>query len=122
VVATLDPLANHPKRGRVGGPTALLGSLLSIKPLIHFEDGVVAEAGKARTRKKALEWVRDQVFAHEKVEHLVVIHSMAPDIDDLLNLLAPRYERDSIPVTTIGAVIGTHGGAGMLGATWVDPR
>jgi DegV family protein with EDD domain len=122
VVGTLDTLENLKKGGRVGGAKALLGSLLSIKPLIHFEDGVVAEAGKARTRKKALEWVRDQVFAHDRVEHLVVIHSMAPDIDDLLTLLAPRYARDTITVTTIGAVIGTHGGAGMLGATWVDPR
>jgi DegV family protein with EDD domain len=122
VVGTLDTLENLKKGGRVGGAKALLGSLLSIKPLIHFEDGVVAEAGKARTRRKALEWVRDQVFTHPEVEHLVVIHSMAPDIDDLLDLLAPRYERDRITVTTIGAVIGTHGGAAMLGATWVDPK
>ncbi|HEV7758070.1 MAG TPA: DegV family protein [Acidimicrobiales bacterium] len=121
VIGTLDTLENLKKGGRVGGAKAVLGSLLSIKPLIHFEDGVVAEAGKARTRRKALEWVRDQIFERSEVEHLVVIHSMAPDVDDLLDLLAPRYDRDKIAVTTIGAVIGTHGGARMLGATWVDP-
>jgi DegV family protein with EDD domain len=121
VIGTLDTLENLKKGGRVGGAKALLGSLLSIKPLIHFEDGVVAEAGKARTRRKALEWVRDQIFERSEVEHLVVIHSMAPDVDDLLELLAPRYDREKIAVVTIGAVIGTHGGARMLGATWVDP-
>jgi DegV family protein with EDD domain len=121
IVGTLDTLENLKKGGRIGGAKALVGSLLSIKPLITFDDGVVAEAGRARTRRKALEWVRDQVFERPDVEHLVVIHSMAPDVDDLLDLLAPRYDRDKIAVTTIGAVIGTHGGARMLGATWVDP-
>jgi DegV family protein with EDD domain len=121
VRGTLDTIENLKKGGRVGGAQAVIGSLLSIKPLIHFEEGVVAQAGKARTRRKALEWVRDQVWQREKVEHLVVIHSMAPDVDDLLDLLAPRYERDEIPITTIGPVVGTHGGPRMLGATWVDP-
>ena len=99
----------------------MIGSLLSIKPLIHFEDGVVGPAGRARTRRKALEWVRDQVFERPQVDNLVIIHSMATDIDDLVDLLAPRYDRESIPVTTIGPVVGTHGGPRMLGATWIDP-
>jgi len=121
VAGTLDTIENLKKGGRVGGAQAVIGSLLSIKPLIHFEDGVVGPAGRARTRRKALEWVRDQVFERPEVENLAVIHSMAPDIDDLLDLLAPRYDRDSIPVTTIGPVVGTHGGPRMLGATWTDP-
>lgn len=121
VAGTLDTIENLKKGGRVGGAKALLGSVLSIKPLIQFEDGVVGEAGRSRTRRKALEWVRDRIWERPQVENLVVIHSMAPDIDDLLELLAPRYDRDTIPVTTIGPVVGTHGGPRMLGATWVDP-
>ena len=121
IAGTLDTIDNLKKGGRVGGAQAVIGSLLSIKPLIHFEDGVVGPAGRARTRRKALEWVRDRVWDQPSVEELVVIHSMAPDVDDLLDLLAPRYERDQIPVTTIGPVVGTHGGPRMLGATWVDP-
>lgn len=121
VLGTLDTIENLKKGGRVGGAQAVIGSLLSIKPLIHFEDGVVGPAGRARTRRKALEWVRDQIWERSEVEHLAIIHSMAPDIDDLLDLLAPRYDRDQIPITTIGPVVGTHGGPRMLGATWVDP-
>lgn len=121
VAGTLDTIENLKKGGRVGGAQAVIGSLLSIKPLINFEDGVVGPAGRARTRRKALEWVRDQVFERPEVENLVIIHSMANDIDDLLDLLQPRYDRGSIPVTTIGPVVGTHGGPRMLGATWIDP-
>lgn len=121
VLGTLDTLENVKKGGRIGAAQALLGSLLSIKPLLDLSSGTVEPAGKARTRRKALEWVRDMVLEQPKVEHLAVIHAMAPDVDELLDLLSPRYERDAIRVATIGAVIGTHGGPRMLGATWVNP-
>ena len=54
VVATLDTLDHLIKGGRVGGAKALLGQVLSIKPLIELKEGVVAEAGRQRTRAKAL--------------------------------------------------------------------
>ena len=49
VLGSLDTLENLKKGGRVGGAQALIGSLLSIKPLISVQ-GVVEEAGRARTR------------------------------------------------------------------------
>jgi DegV family protein with EDD domain len=121
VMGALDTLDNLKKGGRIGGAQALLGSLLSIKPLLDISSGEVAEAGKARTRRKALEWLRDQIFALPVVEHLCVAHGMAPDLDDMLALLAPRYPADTIRVTTIGPTIGTHGGPRVMGLTWVDP-
>jgi DegV family protein with EDD domain len=121
VVGALDTLENLKKGGRVGAAQALLGSLLSIKPLIDISSGVVAEAGKARTRRRALEWVRDQVFERPHVEHLTVAHGMAPDINQMLDLLAPRYPADQIRVSTIGATIGTHGGPRVMGLTWIEP-
>ena len=61
-IGALDTLENLRKGGRIGGAQALLGSLLSIKPLLDISTGEVAEAGRARTRRKALEWLRDKVF------------------------------------------------------------
>jgi DegV family protein with EDD domain len=121
VMGALDTLDNLKKGGRIGGAQALLGSLLSIKPLLDISSGEVAEAGKARTRRKALEWLRDQIFALPVVEHLCVAHGMAPDLDEMLALLAPRYPADTIRVTTIGPTIGTHGGPRVMGLTWLDP-
>jgi DegV family protein with EDD domain len=121
VLGTLDTLENLKKGGRIGGAQALLGSLLSIKPLLDLSSGAVEPGGRARTRRKALEWVRDQILGRPEVEHLTVIHAMAPDVDDLLELLSPRYDRADVGIATIGAVIGTHGGQRMIGATWVEP-
>src|SRR5690606_32613249 len=121
IVGALDTLENLKKGGRIGNAQALLGSLLSIKPLLDVSSGEVAEAGKARTRRKALEWLRDKVFERPKVEHLCVAHGMAPDVDDMLELLSPRYSRDEIRVGVIGPTIGTHAGPRVLGLTWLDP-
>jgi fatty acid kinase fatty acid binding subunit len=122
VVGTLDTLENLKKGGRIGAAQALLGSLLSIKPLIDISSGEVTEAGKARTRRKGLEWLRDKVFEQADVEHLTIAHGMAPDVDAMLDLLSPRYSRDDIAITTIGATIGTHAGPRVMGVTWVAPE
>jgi DegV family protein with EDD domain len=117
-LSTLDYLK---KGGRIGGAQALLGSVLSIKPIVDISDGTVKEAGKVRTRRKALVWLRDRVFELPDIEELALCSGKADDVDELLDLMAPRYSRDQIKVWTIGPVIGTHGGPGIVGFAWHDP-
>jgi len=121
VIGALDTLENLKKGGRVGGAQALIGSLLSIKPIVDISSGVTEEAGKARTRGKALQVLRDKLFEHGPVEHLCITHGLAPEVDQMLDLLAERYERSGIRVGVIGPVIGTHGGPRVMGLSWVDP-
>lgn len=119
VLGVLDTLENLKKGGRIGGAQALLGSMLSIKPAIDISTGEVHEAGKPRTRKKALQWLADQVLAHDDVEDLAIMHGEAPDIDDFLALLAPRFGPGDVRVGLIGAVIGAHGGPRVIGACFL---
>jgi DegV family protein with EDD domain len=121
VIGALDTLENLKKGGRVGGAQALLGSLLSIKPIVDISTGTTEEAGKARTRGKALQVLRDKVFEKGAIEHLCVTHGLAPDVEQMLDLLAARFPRDQIRIGHIGPVIGTHGGPRVMGVTWVDP-
>lgn len=119
VYAALDTLDNLKKGGRIGGAQHLLGSMLAIKPLINVTGGQVEEASKQRTRKKALLWLRDQLYSESGVTHLSVYDGEAPDVDEFLDLIADRFPRDTIQTGRIGAVIGAHGGPRVLGICYV---
>src|SRR4051812_304352 len=121
VIGALDTLENLKKGGRIGGAQALLGNLLSIKPLIDVSTGRVEEAGKARTRRKALVWLANRLLEEHAVERLSVCHGEAPDLDEFLGLIASRYPREELRIAVIGAVIGTHAGPRVMGVTWQRP-
>ncbi|MDQ3978176.1 MAG: DegV family protein [Actinomycetota bacterium] len=118
VFGTLDTLENLKKGGRIGGAQALLGSLLSIKPVIEVRDGAVEPGPKQRTRSRALRYLAEKVAAEANVEQLGIVHGAAPDINDLLDLLAPHFPRDQIVVGDIGPVIGTHTGPRTIGVAY----
>jgi DegV family protein with EDD domain len=115
----LNTLENLKKGGRIGGAKAMVGSLLSIKPLIDISGGAVAEAGKARTRKKAMQMLYERMTGAGEITNVAVMHSEAADIDDFLKLIAPRFPQGSFRVGQMGAVIGTHGGSQIIGASWI---
>lgn len=118
IYGSLDTLEYLKKGGRIGGAQALLGGMLSIKPLVDISSGKVEEAGKTRTRKKALQWLRDQVVRNMPVHNLNVMHSEAPDVDELVDLLRADLDVSQIRVGPIGAVIGSHGGPRVVGVAF----
>lgn len=120
VFGTLDTLENLQKGGRIGRAQALAGSVLAIKPVIDISTGEVEEAAKPRTRKKALAWLRDKLAEQDDIEELWVMHGQAPDIDDFIAMTADVVPRDRIHIGSIGPVVGTHGGARVVGICWHD--
>ncbi|HEY8058514.1 MAG TPA: DegV family protein [Acidimicrobiales bacterium] len=118
----LDTLDNLLKGGRIGKAQQLMGSVLSIKPILDMSTGEVHEAAKPRTRKKGLLWLRDKVL--EFGDDIEILWVMAGDLDDageLVELLAADYTGE-IGQGRIGPVIGTHGGPGVMGVSfWVKP-
>ena len=121
VYATLDTLENLKKGGRIGGAQAAFGAMLSIKPLLDLSSGEVVAAGKQRTRKRSLAWVKDQLVSAGEVENLAILHSNAGDIDDFMATLSDVPTISSARTNIIGAVIGTHGGPGIIGITYQIP-
>jgi DegV family protein with EDD domain len=119
--AALDTLENLKKGGRIGGAQAMLGSMLSIKPIIDVTGGKVEQEAKQRTRSKSLRYLADKVKEHGDIRNLAVMHGDAPDVDEMLDLLAPFYPRDEIVVGDLGAVIGAHGGPRTMGVTFQLP-
>ena len=125
VYGGLDTLDNLKKGGRIGGAQALIGSLLSIRPIIDISSGAVEQLGKQRTRAKVFAHLVSMLTAaiaqHGQVDNVAVMHGDASDIEDFLRLLAAVHPRDRIRVGQIGAVIGTHGGPGVMGLTFNLP-
>ncbi|MFT7501926.1 MAG: DegV family protein with EDD domain [Gammaproteobacteria bacterium] len=118
VFAALDTLENLKKGGRVGNAKAMLATALSIKPIIEIADGVVEEAGKQRTRSKALKYLVDKVKSFDgRIENLAVLHADCSDVDMFVEMLTPHYDGD-IVIGEIGPVIGTHGGQGTIGVAF----
>jgi DegV family protein with EDD domain len=120
VFAVLDTLENLKKGGRIGNAQALLGSLLSIKPLLDLSSGEVEEAGRQRTRKKALAWLRSMVTDNiDDIDRLAIAHAMADDIDDFVAQVVADTGRDDIRIDIVGPVVASHGGPGLVGVGMV---
>lgn len=118
VYGALDTLDNLKKGGRIGNAKALLATALSIKPIIEVADGVVEQAGKQRTRSKALNHLVETVKGYKgRIENLAVLHADCSDVDAFVDMLRPHYDGE-IVVGEIGPVIGTHGGRGTIGVAF----
>jgi DegV family protein with EDD domain len=114
--ATLEYLR---RGGRIGGAAALIGGLLDIKPLIAFEDGRVAAAGRVRSRKRALATVLDHVQEQaDSISRLAVIHSDPVELPEFLKRLAAIHDGEVL-VARIGPAVGTHIGPGTVGVAYL---
>ncbi len=119
--ATLDTLENLKKGGRIGAAKALMGTMLSVKPVIEVVDGAVEAGPKVRTRSKALQYLVDRVTAEPRLENLAVLHGDAPDVDAFIELLAPHFPRERIVIGQLGAVVGSHTGPRTIGVAFQVP-
>ena len=123
VVFTVGTLEYLQRGGRIGRAQALAGTLLNVKPILSFEDGVIAPIARVRGRQKALQEF-SRVFTEATEDRpglrVSIAHAEAPEWVDVLTELAART-RPSAQVELVrdlGAVVGTHAGPGAVGFFW----
>ena len=113
----LDTLEYLQKGGRIGKAQSMVGSLLSIKPMITTLDGEVKPFSKARSFAKGLVKLKD--FAEEKapLASACVIYSTSIDsATEIAESITEHLSEGNQPmVTRIGPTIGTYGGPGVVG-------
>ena len=114
----VDDLDHLVKGGRLSNGAAILGNLLSIKPILYFNDqGVIEVYEKVRTEKKAtkrlVEIVKEATTNGNY--QITVIHGNAPQkAADLRQLLIDGGVATDVSIATFGSVIGTHLGEGSI--------
>ena len=116
---TVDDLHHLHRGGRVSKSTAILGTLLSIKPVLHVDDeGRLIAVSKVKGRKKALTAIADRLEEQGMdidSQEIFISHGDAPeDAAFLRDLILQKHPGCRITVDYIGPVIGAHSGPGTV--------
>ncbi|HEL2384002.1 TPA: DegV family protein [Streptococcus suis] len=114
----VDDLNHLVKGGRLSNGAALLGNLLSIKPILYFTgEGKIEVYEKVRTEKKAIKRLIEilQEQTTEGQYQIAIIHANAPEkADNFKQQLEEAGVGSDLPIVSFGSVIGTHLGEGAV--------
>ena len=116
---TVNDLMHLKRGGRVSATTAIVGSMLQFKPIIHVNDeGKLINVGKIRGRKASMEHLAEQMAAHiipEENDTIFITHGdCLEEAKELEKILKKKCGVKKVFIGHIGAVIGSHTGPGVL--------
>lgn len=119
VLFTVETLEYLHRGGRIGGAAALLGSVLSIKPILCIRDGRVEVLEKMRTRRRArarLLGIMAERLSPAGGIHAAILHADAlEEAGNLAEKIAARFDCVELYLADLCPVVGTHVGPGTLG-------
>ena len=123
VVFTVETLEYLHRGGRIGGAQKLLGTALSLKPILEVTGGRVESIEKVRTRTKSLhrlvEILNERIAGRSPV-HLATIQANAPEeARQLLDEAGQKFSAVEKIFCEVSPVIGAHGGPGTVGLAFL---
>ena len=124
---TVDDLNFLKRGGRVSATTALLGTRLSIKPIMHTSDeGKLVPVSKARGRKAAIAALLDKIEAlgiHPEKQTMFICHAdCEEDAKAVAQTIQDRFGTPTVHINYIGPVIGSHTGPNTMGIFFVGTQ
>ena len=124
---TVDDLNFLKRGGRVSATTALLGTMLSIKPIMHTSDeGKLVPVSKARGRKAAIAALLDKIEAlgiHPEKQTMFICHADCEvEARAVAEEMKARYGVKEVYINYIGPVIGSHTGPNTMGIFFVGTK
>ena len=124
---TVDDLMFLKRGGRVSAVSAVFGTALAIKPVMHMDDdGTLKVVSKARGRKKAIAALADHfgnsLATMDPADQTVYIShgDCLEDAEELAEILKERYGIKDPLITYVDPVIGAHSGPGTLALFYYD--
>jgi DegV family protein with EDD domain len=121
VIAYFDTLKYLAKGGRIGKADKMLGSMLSIKPILTISDGEMAPLTRVRSLNAGLDYLYNTAAGCSRIEELAVEHGTTPDsADKLVERLGSLFPKESIYRAVISPVVGTYAGPNALALTILE--
>ena len=117
IYVALETLAYLKKGGRISGPQAAIGTLLSVKPIIMVRNGKVETVERIRTRTKARERLIE-LITERPIERMSILHTVSPDVEgfrDQVLAMAPGLDPADVSIDLVGPSVGPHLGPGCVG-------
>lgn len=121
----VDDLSNLQRGGRLSSAQAIIGSLLQVKPLLHFKGKIIVPFEKIRTKKRAMrrivELLREETNGGSY--YAAIIHAnREEEAKEWKAELEQEFPNIEFSLSYFGAVIGTHLGEGSMGLGWIKKR
>jgi len=111
----LDTLEYLKRGGRIGKAKALLGSILSVKPVLTIKDGELVPVGQARNRAKGMDRLFEYVKNAGNIEDMAIVYNTTPDeAQALAERIGSVFDREKIRIARVGPGLGVHGGPGAM--------
>jgi DegV family protein with EDD domain len=124
IILMMDTLLYLSKGGRLSPGQAVVGNLLSVKPILTVTDGEITTIEKVRGRKKGFKWIADWMKnrgIRPDLQPFALVHGHdQANLQDLKQELEGLYDENLDFELCIGAVIGTHLGPGCVGIAFID--
>jgi len=115
LIAYFDTLKYLAKGGRIGKAQSLLGSVLSVKPILTVKDGEMSPLTRVRSVNAGLDYLYNVVAGFSNIEGLAVEHATTPDdADKLVERLSTLFPKERIYRSIISPVVGTYAGPDAL--------
>ena len=116
---TVDDLHHLHRGGRVSKTTAIVGTMIQIKPIIHVDnEGKLQVIGKERGRKRSLNKIVDMAVEQSKGwdnDMIMITHGdCVEEAEYVAGLVREKMGVEQILINNIGTVIGSHTGPGVL--------
>ena len=123
---TVNDLNHLYRGGRISRTTAVVGSMLNIKPVLHVDnDGKLTAIGKVRGRKKSLQelvkLMDEKIGSYHDTCHTIFIShgDCEEDANYVAEKVKEKYQINTIIMNQVGATIGAHSGPGTMALFFV---
>lgn len=119
----VDDLSHLQRGGRLSGAQAMIGSLLQVKPILHFQNTLIVPFEKIRTKKRAknrlVELFEEDIKKGGEYKAVVIHANREQEALEWKAELEQKFPHVEFMLSYFGPVIATHLGEGAFGLGWV---